>query len=312
MDTQKLKYFIAVAEYLNFSEAAIKVGISQSAISQQIAELEKQVGTPLIIRKKRPLQLTSAGKILLKESYSLVTRADEALNKTYLATKGILGFLKVGFLGGIERAFLPEAISEFRETYPNIDLSLHQYNWGELNKALMREEIDVGFTMTYGFDRYVDLTAKELFTDVVCVAMHRNHRLASESSIKVANLKEESFVTLNPKTDFLIHDQTIQLCAEGGFSPSKITLCWDIDAILFNVESGLGVTILPGTVRDLAGHDIRFIDIDHPDKYFSVLVAWNKNSLNPSIPIFVEKLESLRSMKNMGINSYQNKRSSNM
>ncbi|NTV89753.1 MAG: LysR family transcriptional regulator, partial [Clostridiales bacterium] len=253
MDTQKLKYFIAVAEYLNFSEAAVHVGISQSAISQQIAELEKQVGTPLLIRKKRPLQLTSAGKILLRESYSLVSKTDEALNKTYLATKGYIGFLKVGFLGGIERGFLPQAIREFRDTYPNIDLSLHQYNWGELNRALTREEIDVGFTMTYGFDRFPELVSRELFTDVLSVAMHRSHRLASESSIKAESLKEESFVTLNPKTDFLIYDQTMQLCGEGGFAPNRLTLCWDIDAILFNVESGLGVSILPGTVRDLAG-----------------------------------------------------------
>lgn len=302
MDTQKLKYFIALAECLSFSEAASKVGISQSAMSQQIAELERQVETQLVIRKKRPLQLTSAGKILLRESYSLVARADEALNKTYQASKGYVGFLKVGFLGGIERGFLPRAIREFRDVYPNIDLSLHQYNWGELNKALVREEIDVGFTMTYGFDRFPQLVSKDLFTDVISVAMQRNHKLASENAVKVSSLKEEYFVTLDPRTDFLLYDQTMQLCGESGFAPRIITLCWDIDAVLFNVESGLGVTILPGTVRDLAGHDVRFVEIDHRDKYFSVKVAWNKRALNPSIAVFVEKLESLRSIKSMGVN----------
>ena len=131
MDIQKLKYFVAVAESLSFSEAASNVGISQSAMSQQIAELERQVKTQLIIRKKRPLQLTSAGKVLLKESYSLVAKADEALHKTHQAAKGYVGFLKVGFLGGIERSFLPRVIREFRDVYPEIDLSLHQYNWGD-------------------------------------------------------------------------------------------------------------------------------------------------------------------------------------
>ncbi|NTV89741.1 MAG: LysR family transcriptional regulator [Clostridiales bacterium] len=305
MDTQKLKYFIAVAEYLNFSEAATHVGISQSAISQQIAELEKQVGTQLIIRKKRPLLLTSAGKVLLKEAYSLVSKTDEAMNKTYLATKGYVGFLKVGFLGGIERSFLPQAIREFREAYPNIDLSLHQYNWGELNKALVRDEIDVGFTMPFGLERFTELSSKELFSDVISVAMHRSHRLASESSIKISSLRDESFVTLNPKTDFLLYDQTMQLCGECGFSPIKLTLCWDIDVVLFNVESGLGVSILPGTIRDLAGHEVRLIEIDHPNKNFSVNVAWNKSSLNASIPIFVEKLESLRQIKQLNQNSGQ-------
>ena len=308
MDTQRLKYFVAVAEYSSFSDAASNLGISQSAISQQIAELEKQVNTQLIIRKKRPLQLTSAGKVLLKEAYALIAKADDALNKTYQASKGYVGFLKVGFLGGIERGFLPQAVREFRETYQNIDLTLHQYNWGELNKALVREEIDVGFTMTYGFDRFPQLASKDLFKDVTSVAMQRNHRLASESKIKLANLAEESFVTLDPRTDFLLYDQTLQLCGESGFAPKKITLCWDIDVVLFNVESGLGVTILPGTVRDLAGHDVRFIGIDHKDKYFSVKVAWNKSSLNPSIAVFVDKLESLRSIKSIGVNSSQTKK----
>ena len=302
MDIQKLNYFIAVAECLSFSEAALRVGISQSGMSQKIAELERQLETQLIIRKKRPLQLTSAGRVLLKESYSLVAKADDAVNKTYQAAKGYVGFLKVGFLGGIERGFLPRAIREFRETYPKIDLSLHQYNWGELNKALVREEIDVGFTMTYGFERFPQLASKDLFTDVVSVAMQRNHSLASENTINLSRLIEEPFVTLDPRTDFLLYDQTIQLCGQSGFAPRKITLCWDIDAVLFNVESGLGVTILPGTVRDVAGHDVRFIEIDHPDRYFNVKVAWNKSTLNPSIAVFVEKLETLRFMKSIGIN----------
>lgn len=300
MDIQKLKYFVAVAESLSFSEAASNVGISQSAMSQQIAELERQVNTQLIIRKKRPLQLTSAGKVLLKESYSLVAKADEALHKTHQAAKGYVGFLKVGFLGGIERSFLPRVVREFREVYPNIDLSLHQYNWGELNKALVREEIDVGFTMSYGFDRFPQLISKDLFTDVLYVAMQRNHKLASENSIKVSSLKEEYFITLDPRTDFLLYDQTMQLCNESGFTPRRITLCWHIDVVLFNVESGLGVTILPGTIPYLAGRDVRLIEIDHKDKYFNVKVAWNERTLNSSIAIFVEKLESLGSIKSLG------------
>lgn len=302
MDIQKLKYFVAVAESLSFSEAASNVGISQSAMSQQIAELERQVKTQLIIRKKRPLQLTSAGKVLLKESYSLVAKADEALHKTHQAAKGYVGFLKVGFLGGIERSFLPRVIREFRDVYPKIDLSLHQYNWGELNKALVREEIDVGFTMSYGFDRFPQLISKDLFTDVLYVVMQRNHKLASENSIKVSSLEEEYFITLDPRTDFLLYDQTMQLCSESGFTPRRITLCWNIDVVLFNVESGLGVTILPGTIPYLAGRDLRLVEIDHKDKYFSVKVAWNKRTLNPSIAIFVEKLESLGPMKSLGNN----------
>jgi DNA-binding transcriptional LysR family regulator len=303
MDTQKLKYFIAVAEQLNFSEAAIKVGVSQSAISQQIAELEKQVGTSLIDRKTRPLQLTAAGKVLLRESYSLASRTEEALNKAYLATLGHYGYLKVGFLGGVERGFLPQAIREFRQAYPNIELSLHQYNWGELNKALMRDEIDVGFTMSYGLERFTDLESKVLFSDVIGVVMHKSHPLANETSIKLSSLKDETFVTLNPKTDFLLYDQTLHLCNAFGFVPSKVTFCWSVDAVLFNIESGLGICVITGTIRNLTSPDVKMIELDHPDKFFNVNVAWNKTSSNAAIPIFVNRLESLRQIKQLNENS---------
>jgi DNA-binding transcriptional LysR family regulator len=223
-----------------------------------------------------------------------------------MAAKGYMGFLKVGFLGGVERSFLPQAIRDFRETYPNIYVSLHKYNWGELNKAVEREEIDVGITMSYGLDLFPQLESKELFSDVISVAMHRSHRFASESSIKISMLRDESFITLSPKTDFLLYNQTMQLCGESGFAPNIDTLCWEIDVVLFNVESGLGVSILPGTIRDLAGFDIRLLEIDHPNKYFGVHVAWNKNSLNASIPIFVEKLESLKQIKRIDLNPASN------
>lgn len=297
MDTQKLKYFIAVAESLSFSEAAVNVGISQSAISQQIAELEKQAGAQLINRTKRPFQLTSAGRVLLEEARSLVAKSDEALKKTKLAAEGMIGYLKVGFLGGIERHFLPQGIREFRQAYPNIELSLQHYNWGELNKALTEEIIDVGFTMTYGFDDFPQLVAKNLYTDLWGVAMHCKHPLASESKIDVARLKNESFVTFYKQTDYLLHNLTILICAEHGFIPNIVSQFWDLDSILFMVESGLAVAIVPGPVREVAGRAVRIIEIGSPLRYFDALLAWKISNINPAIPVFVEKLVNLDVLK---------------
>lgn len=299
MDIHRLRYLIALAENLNFSEAALQLHISQSALSQQIAELEKEVDAPLLNRTKRPFQLTSAGSVLLKEAYTLVAKADEALKKTKMAADGVIGYLKVGFLGGIEENFLPEGIREFEETYPHIALSLQHYNWGELNKALASGEIDVGFTMSYGFERFPDLVGLSLYSDVFSVAMHRNHRLASESVINIAQLAQERFVTFYRQTDDLLHDYTILICAAHGFIPNITSQFWDLAAILFMVESGLAVSIVPGTVREVAGRGVRIVDLEGPDTALDVIVAWNKNTLNTSIPVFVNKLESLDVLKKL-------------
>jgi len=290
MDIQKLKYFVSVAETLSFTDAATQTGVSQSAISQQISELEKNLGAQLIIRNKRPLQLTWAGKVLLEEASSLISITNEAVKKIQLAASGVTGYLKVGFLGGIEKVILPQAVRDFRQLYPNIYVNLHQYNWAQINEAMMREELDVGFTMSHRLHGFPDLVAESLRTDFLCVAIHRNHPLASERCIDVAALANESFVKFTQKEDYLLNDLTYQICAEHGFTPKIINESRDLTALLFMVEAGLGIMVIPGPVREVAGSEIRVIELSRPKTYMDVMVAWNRNNINASTPIFVKHL----------------------
>ncbi|QDR81451.1 LysR family transcriptional regulator [Sporomusa termitida] len=292
MDIQKLKYFVSVAESLSFTEAAAQHGISQSAISQQISELEKQLDTQLIVRNKRPLQLSWAGKILLEESHALIAAANEALKKIQLAARGMTGYLKVGFLGGIEKVFLPQAVRDFRKNFPSIHVSLHQYNWAEINEALMREELDIGFTLSHNLEKFPDLIGKSLRSDVLCAAIHINHPLASQEMINVADLANESFVLFTRKADYLLNDLTYQICSENGFTPNVVNQSRDLSALLFMVEASLGIMIVPGPVREVASPDLRLIELNTRHKHFDVMVVWNRNNLNTSIPVFVKHLTS--------------------
>lgn len=290
MDIQKLKYFVSVAETLSFTDAATQTGVSQSAISQQISELEKNLGAQLIIRNKRPLQLTWAGKVLLEEASSLISITNEAVKKIQLAASGVTGYLKIGFLGGIEKIILPQAVRDFRQLYPNIYVSLHQYNWAQINEAMMREELDVGFTLSHRLHGFPDLVAESLRTDFLCVAIHRNHPLASEKLIDVAALANESFVMFTQNEDYLLNELTYQVCAEYGFTPKIVNESRDLSALLFMVEAGLGIMIVPGPVREVAGSEIRIVELSHPNRYMDVMVAWNRNNINASTPIFVKHL----------------------
>ncbi|MBP2654795.1 MAG: gltC 6 [Firmicutes bacterium] len=302
-DIQKLRYFIVLAECSSYTEAATLLGISQSAVSQQMAELEKQTGASLFIHRSR--QLTQAGKVLLKEAYILVARFDEALRKVQSAANGMIDQLRVGYWGGIEKKFLPQAIRDFCLTYPQVNFSLHQYNCGELNTALVRDEIDIGFTTNYGFDLFPELAAKTLFTDSMCIAMHRGHRLASENCIHIPNLSDEHFIIIDPKADNLWHNYTLQICAENGFIPQNFTLCNDLATVLLMVKSGRGIAILPGLVREVTNHGLCLIKIGPRSLNLDVMVAWKKNSINASVPVFVDKLESIKPLKSLRINTQQ-------
>jgi DNA-binding transcriptional LysR family regulator len=292
VDIQKLKYFVSVAESLSFTEAAVQHNISQSAISQQISELERQLDTPLIVRNKRPLQLTWAGKILLEESHTLIAASNEALKKIQLASTGMTGYLKIGFLGGIEKVFLPQAVREFRQNYPNIYVSMHQYNWAEINEALMREELDIGFTLSHNLDKFPNLVGKELRSDFLCVAIHCSHPLASQETINVSDLINESFVTFTRKADYLLNDLTYKICSANGFTPNVVNQSRDLSALLFMVEAGLGIMVVPGPVREVASPDLRLIELTNPHSEFNVMVVWNQNNLNASIPVFANHLSS--------------------
>src|SRR5690625_1909395 len=100
MELRHLKYFISVAEHLNFSKAAKELYISQSAISQQISKLEKDIGLVLFERDKRNVHLTNAGKTLLKEAHEIILKSEQAIENAKKAEQGILGKLKIGFLIG--------------------------------------------------------------------------------------------------------------------------------------------------------------------------------------------------------------------
>jgi len=152
MDIQQLRYFISVAKKLNFTEAAKEHFVAQSAISQQIKELEKFLGVKLFIRTNRSVRLTAAGKTLLSEAEDIINKTDEAVKKVQLAARGVIGTLKIGFILPMEKVILPDILKDFTCNYPHIDLSLLRLDWGYLNKSLEKDEIDLAFTFDLGFE----------------------------------------------------------------------------------------------------------------------------------------------------------------
>lgn len=291
-DIQRLHYFIVAAERGSFTEAAAEFRISQSAISQQIAELEKQVGFQLFIRSNRQCQVTTLGNFLLKEARALLAKTEEASSRLRAAIQGMVGYLRIGFMGSIEKGFLPETIREFCQQHPQIDLSLQQYTCTELNKALDNDEIDIGFTISYDPIHFPNLERKTLFRDNWCVAMHCDHPLADEKKINPARLYDTPFITFSPEADYITHSQTLQLCGKYGFTPQKTIFCRDVASILYLVESGLGLAILPGSIPAIAGHNLSIIEIEPHPTPVDIIVVWKKNYSNPTVSTWLATLEA--------------------
>ncbi|AOY75269.1 LysR family transcriptional regulator [Clostridium formicaceticum] len=293
MELRQLHYFIAVAEHLNFTEAAKHLFVAQSAVSQQIADLEQKIGVQLFFRNKRSVKLTNAGAVFLQEALSLVSKSAEAIEKTRQADIGIIGHLKIGFLGYTERNFLPSLIREFRRSHPKVDLYLDQFHHGMLIEALKTGELDVIFTLAFGLDNIGGIEKKSIFTEKISVVMHCDHPLANKNSLHISELAQERFITVSRRESPQGFNKTLLMCANSGFSPNIVAEPRLLATVLLLVDAGIGITILPKSLKLHSSPSLRFLDIEGEQAEDELVIAWKKKNANPSIPLFLEALASV-------------------
>ena len=134
MEIRQLRYFISVAEQLNFTEAAKRLFVAQPSVSQQIASLERSMDVKLFIRDKHSVKLTPAGKVFLNDAIEIVNKSEEALKRAKKAAIGEVGQLSIGFLNAPVKNFLPDLVKEFRRKYRYIQINLNHYQTGKSSK----------------------------------------------------------------------------------------------------------------------------------------------------------------------------------
>jgi len=297
MISRQIHSFISVAEHLNFTEAAKKLFITQSAVSHQIADLEQHLGVKLFIRGQPSVQLTEAGNLLFKDAKEIIAKCDEAVKKIHsIQIKNTRGILQIGMLGGYEKVFLPSAIKRHRQTHPNIDLNLNVLGWKEINDSLIQEKLDIIFTLSMDLPAHPDIFWKNIWQDNHSIVLHQDHPLANKTAINIALLKEESFVCMNRQSSPAPFTWLLKLCVPYGFRPNIIRQATRIEDILFFIESGIGIGILPHHLKMFASPAVRFIDIgtdtNSSDSQINLVVAWMKTNTNPAIQTFLGLLET--------------------
>ena len=296
MDMRQLRYFIAVAEHLNFTEAAKSLFVAQSAVSQQISDLEEKIGVQLFIRNKRSVRLTNSGKVLLKEAINLLNKSAEVIEKTRQAELGIIGGLSIGFLGYTEKNFLPGLIRQFKRNFPKIDLQLNQFNHGMLIDSLNNDELDIVFTLSFGLDNIGGLERKKIISESISVVMHCEHPLAIRESLNISELASERFITLSRHESPQGFNKTLLMCSNSGFTPTIVTQPRMLSTVLLLVDAGMGIAILPKSLEQNASPSLRFINIEGEQSQDELVVAWKKSNSNAAIPLFLEELDKIEAI----------------
>ena len=303
MDIRSLRSFLMIAQCLSFTEAAKRIYIGQSALSKQIAELEEELGVELFIRHYRSLELTPAGKALLREGNALINKVADVIEKTRQAHLGMRGSLRIGCFG-CESAFLPRAIKRFHSLYPQISIDIRVLTLKMIEDALELKELDLGFIVQLGNELKSDKFIQRLIHRTpICFLLPSNHPYANESSIDISSLSQDSFVVLLEAESQQGFAWFLDFCKIRGFILKIVNKTTQMGSIYWLVEAGVGISFTakdPVILRDISPN-ISLVDMQGEDAYFNVMATWKKENNNPAVPLFLKVLEAVKLQKDTSL-----------
>lgn len=272
IEIRHLRYFQAVAEELHFSRAAARLHIAQPALSRQIQQLEEEVGTPLLSRTQRRVELLPAGKVFLERTNLILGEVARAAIDARRTSEGQFGRLSVGFIHSSTYGLLPSIIERFRHLYPDIELALYEMPINEQHVALVRGVIDIGLLRPQAAP--AELEIQPVLEDHFVVAVPLTHRLAKKQSLHLKELADESMVMFSQRGSPLFHSRVIAMCARAGFVPREMQQATQIHTVAGLVGAGIGAAIIPGIARNLQTKGVHFLEIlDRPEPVH-VALGW--------------------------------------
>jgi DNA-binding transcriptional LysR family regulator len=262
MDLRHLRYFLAVAEELNFTRAAARIGIGQPPLSQQIRALEQEVGATLFRRLPHGAELTEAGQALLPEARETLAQAERAMRSAKRGARGELGRLRLGFTSSAAfNPIVPESISAFRRAYPGVDLSLEETATTRLLERLVAEDLDAAF-IRLGHVEPEDLHLRLLVDEPMVIVLPARHALAGSERLPLAALSREPFVLFPRQAGLSLFDGVIAACRAAGFDPILRQEAPQFTSAVNLVAAELGVSLVPASMMQVQVPGVVYRSID--------------------------------------------------
>jgi DNA-binding transcriptional LysR family regulator len=294
MELRHLRYFVTLAEELHFGRAAERLHIAQPPLSQQIRQLETELGFELFHRTKRSVKLTEAGQVFLGEVQQILKQLEQAIQIGRQTNRGEMGQLIVGFVGSATYNILPTILRTFRNCVPGVSLELHELTTHEQLQWLRDGRMDVGFVRSPIEDDIFSLEV--IFAESLVVALPETHLLAKVKSVNLRSLASEPFILFPRLLAPGLYDLIISLCQQAGFSPSVTQEAIQMQTIVSLVAGGLGVAIVPESLQNLQRTGVVYKPIQEttlkvgqtPSLSSDIAIIWRRNDTSPILQRFVE------------------------
>jgi DNA-binding transcriptional LysR family regulator len=285
MELRHLRYFVTLAEELHFGRAAERLHIAQPPLSQQIRQLETELGFELFHRTKRKVQLTEAGQVFLDEVQQIFKQLEQAIQVGRQTSRGEMGQLVVGFVSSAPYNILPNILRAFRSNVPQVRLELHELTTNEQFRCLRESRIDVGFVRPPIEDTF---NFETIFQESLVVALPDTHLLANNSNVSLRSLKNEPFILFPRLLAPGLYDLIISLCQQAGFSPNVTQEAIQMQTIVSLVAGGLGIAIVPESLQNLQRTGVVYKIIQEPTPKTAIAIIWRQNDTSATVQKFLE------------------------
>ena len=288
MELRHLRYFLAVAEELNFTRAAKRLNIAQPPLTQQIKALEAEMGVTLFDRTGYRVELTDAGRSFVPQVARILADVRNAVLIAKRAAVGEVGHVRVGFTESASfNPLVTATFRSFRTAYPEVELSLEESPSTVLANALREGRIDAAFVrppLRTGEGIALHLIDEE----EMVVAVPTSHPLALRTELEITDLAEETFV-LYPRTERPgLADTVIAACEKAGFAPKVKQFTPQLSSTINLVAAALGISIVPSSMRGLQPQAVTYKRLRDPKLTALLGIAHRSGESSAPVLRFVE------------------------
>jgi len=285
MELRHLRYFVTVAEELHFGRAAARLFIAQPPLSQQIQQLERELGVALFARTSRRVSLTAAGEALLPRARSILDAVGEASEAARRAEQGDTGWLGIGFASSATYDLLPDILRAFREAYPAVALTLREINAAEQAEALGTYAIHVGFARPFSERAGLVVTAR--LREPFVLALPARHPLAGRADVALGETAGEDWIAFPERPAPSYGAVVREVLGALGITPRVAQEAPGIPTALTLVAAGVGVALLPASVQSSPRRGVVYLPVREPAPRTELAVVSRRNDPSPTLANFL-------------------------
>lgn len=296
MELRHLRYFVAVADALNFRRAAERLNVTRPALSKQIKDLEEETGVKLLERDTVSVSLTDAGSVFLAEARAILSDVDRAVELAREAQDGRRGELRIGSVGQMASGFLPGALKAFGAEFPQVAVSFVEMTPIEQLAALGTGEIHLGFAYGRDAEQVPELSSLPLVRSNFGVSVSQLHPFAERQRISLEDLGDLTLLCVGTEAASSHRRDMLRIFNEEGVSPGPMRQISGFDALLNMIAADQGVSMLPEVLDLRNSHAIVTVplEVERANLDFTMWAVWRTESASLLVRNFIRLLEQNR------------------